>query len=592
MISFLNNIIKKLNNIYLKKKLIILYTVCGILPITILSLFLVSETRERLLALSDTQIQSNNQTNRSMLLSVTSLATSISKIIASDTDLLKIISTNYTEKNDVYTAYRNFKLLNEFIDNHIEISDIRIYINNPSVVSSGRYYKITEDIRKTEWYQTLSQNQSEITWINTDLFSNDAYLYLLRKITIPNSDYYAILAIGISNTYLSLMNHNQLQSTYLSLDDGFVFYSTDKAHIGSLLELSPIKQLRGYSSSLYNFNNEKVIALESTLDAFSSIQTFHIITVSNDYRQIWQTLILITTIILIITFVPLFLFITFSDRYSTRLLKVREQMHKIANGNFKIEDNFLGTDELGQLFQDMKVTITEIQELHQRILKEQKEKDQIALRQQQMQFELLASQVNPHFLFNTLETIRMRALLANQTELNDIIFKLGQTLRYSLETPSTTTTLDNELKHLQDYLEIQHFRFQDKLNYSIQVHPNLNLQKIILIPFILQPIVENAVIHGFATKKKGGKIEINVFTRNNNLIISVSDNGCGIPKERLETLNKELASYKDTINSSHIGIHNVNNRIKLYYGHEYGLHIESIEGKGTVVTIQIPYKEV
>ena len=589
---FLNNISKILNNIYLKKKLIFLYTVCAVVPIAVLSIFLLSETKERLLALSDSQIQSNNQTNRSMLMSVTSLATSISKIIASDNDLLKIISTDYINQNDVFTAYRNFTLLNEFSNNHVEITDIRIYINNPSVASSGSYYLITDDIKDTDWYHTLSQNRTEITWIHTDSFSNDASLYLMRKITIPNSDYYAILAIGISNTYLSLINHDQLQSTYLSLDDGYVFYSTDKEYIGKVLRLYPLKNLRNYFSSLYKFNDRKILAMESTLNAFSSKQIFHITTISNDYQQIMKTLIIISGIIVIVTLVPLLLFVSFSNRYSSRLMIVREQMHKIAGGNLKIEDYYLGTDELGQLFQDMKATITEIQELHERILKEQKEKDQIALRQQQMQFELLASQINPHFLFNTLETIRMHALLANQTELNNIIFKLGQTLRYLLETPSTTTTLDKELKHLEDYLEIQHFRFQDKLNYSIHVHPNLNLHRIVLLPFILQPIVENAVKHGFSTKKRGGMIKINVFTRNNNLIITISDNGCGIPAEKLEELKRELSLVKDTIAAPHIGLNNVNNRIKLYYGHEYGLHIDSVEGEGTTVTVLIPYKEV
>jgi len=589
---FLNNISKRMNNIYLKKKLIILYTLCAILPITVLSLYLLTETRERLLALSDSQIQSNNQTNRSMLMSVTSLATSISKIIASDEDLLRIISTEYTDQKDVYSDYRDFTLLNEFISNHVEIADIRLYISNPTVASSGRYYQITEKTKRTDWYLTLSQNQAEITWIHTDSISNDAILYLLRKITIPNSSNYAILAIGISNSYFSLINHDQLQSTYLTLDDGYIFYSTDKTYIGKFLNLTPLEKLRGYSSSIYKFNNSRIMAMESTLNAFSSKQIFHITTISNDYQQIMKTLIIISGIIVIVTLVPLLLFVSFSNRYSSRLMIVREQMHKIAGGNLKIEDYYLGTDELGQLFQDMKATITEIQELHERILKEQKEKDQIALRQQQMQFELLASQINPHFLFNTLETIRMHALLANQTELNNIIFKLGQTLRYLLETPSTTTTLDKELKHLEDYLEIQHFRFQDKLNYSIHVHPNLNLHRIVLLPFILQPIVENAVKHGFSTKKRGGMIKINVFTRNNNLIITISDNGCGIPAEKLEELKRELSLVKDTIAAPHIGLNNVNNRIKLYYGHEYGLHIDSVEGEGTTVTVLIPYKEV
>lgn len=592
MKDFKNNISKKLNSIGLKKKLLILYFACAVLPITVLSLFLISETKERLLSLSDSQIQSNNQANRSMLLSVTSLATSISNIIASDAELLKMVSTEYTNQNDVYTSYRNFTLINEFIKNHVELSDIRIYIDNPGVFSSGRFYQITEETKEADWYKVLTQSRAEITWIHTDDFVSDASLYLLRKIVIPNSNYYAILTIGISNTYFSLINHNQLQSTYLTLDDGYIFYSTDKMHIGSYMEITPLLTLRNYTSSLYEFNNSKVLAMESNVKAFYSKQTFYITTISDDYQRIMQTLIIITIIILIVTLVPLFLFVSFSNRYSRRLLTVREQMHQIARGNLKIEDTFMGSDELGLLFQDMKATITEIQELHKQILKEQMEKDQFAQMQQQMQFKLLSSQINPHFLFNTLETIRMHALLANQTELNHIIFKLGQTLRYSLETTSTTTTLANELKYLEDYLEIQHFRFQDKLTYSIQIHPNLNLQRISLLPFTLQPIVENSFKHGFTGKQKGGRIEINVLTRNHNLIISISDNGCGIPNEQLEQLNMDLSVYKETITGSHIGMLNVNNRIKLFYGHEYGLHMESNIGEGTIVTVQLPYNEV
>ena len=267
-------------------------------------------------------------------------------------------------------------------------------------------------------------------------------------------------------------------------------------------------------------------------------------------------------------------------------------MHQIAQGNLSIEGEFIGNDELGELFRDMKTTITGIQELHLQILTKQKETDQLALRQQQIQFELLASQINPHFLFNTLETIRMHALLSNQTELNNIILKLGQTLRYALDAPASSTTLAKALEYLESYLEIQHFRFQDKLNYSIQIHPNLNPKNCSILPFLLQPIVENSVIHSFSTKKKGGKISISVLLRNGELFISISDNGCGIPSDKLEEMNTTLSAYRETVSTSHIGIHNVNNRIKLHYGEDYGLYFESIPGQGTTATIKLPYKEV
>ena len=592
MKRFWHTLTQKLNNIYLKKKLFLFYTFCAILPVTILGIFLITDTKEKMMNLADSQISAANQANRNMLMSVTSLTTSIANIIASDDSLHTIISTEYSDSNEVYSAYRNFTLLEEFSNNHAEITDLRLYIDNPTLVSSGKYHTITPEIKNTDWYLALSQNPAETTWIDTSSFSSAANLYLLRKITLPNSKNYAVLVIGISNNYLSSMNHNRQQATYLTLSDNIVFYSTNKEKTGDLLQITLQSDLPDYASSNYLLNGKKVLGLESTLKVFSSSETFHIITISHDNRQITQTLLVISAIIIILAIVPLLLFTAFSNTYTRRLLAVREQMHQIAQGNLSIEGEFIGNDELGELFRDMKTTITGIQELHLQILTKQKETDQLALRQQQIQFELLASQINPHFLFNTLETIRMHALLSNQTELNNIILKLGQTLRYALDAPASSTTLAKALEYLESYLEIQHFRFQDKLNYSIQIHPNLNPKNCAVLPFILQPIVENSVIHGFSTKKKGGKISINVLLRNGELVISISDNGCGIPSDKLEEMNTALASYRENVSTSHIGIHNVNNRIKLHYGEEYGLSFESVPEQGTTATIKIPYKEV
>lgn len=592
MKRFLQTLIHNINNLYLKKKLFLFYLFCAILPVTVLGIFLITDTKEKMMTLSDSQISAANQANRNMLMSVTSLTTSIANIIAADDSLHDIISGTYHSSNEVYTAYRNFSLLEEFGNNHAEITDLRLYISNPGLVSSGKYHSITDEVKATDWYRAISKNPAETSWIYTDSFSTAANLYLLRKITLPNSKNYAVLVIGISNNYLSSMNHNSRQATYLTLSDSIVFFSTNKEKTGTSMQLTLQSDLPDYAASRYLLDGNKVFGLESTLKVFSSSETFHIITISNDNRQITQTLCVISAIIVIVALVPLLLFTAFSNTYTRRLLTVREQMHQIAQGNLSIDGEFIGTDELGELFRDMKTTITGIQELHLQILTKQKEKDQLALRQQQIQFELLASQINPHFLFNTLETIRMHALLSNQTELNNIILKLGQTLRYALDAPASSTTLAKALEYLESYLEIQHFRFQDKLNYSIQIHPNLNKKNCSILPFLLQPLVENSVIHGFSTKKKGGKITVNVLLRNGELVISICDNGCGISPEKLEEMNTALSSYRETVSTSHIGIHNVNNRIKLHYGEDYGLHFESILGQGTTATIKIPHKEV
>jgi len=268
MKKFLQSITQKLNNLYLKKKLFLFYTFCAILPVTILGIYLITDTKEKMMELTDSQITATNQANRNMLMSVTSLTTSIANIIASDESLQTLIATEYSTPNDVYTAYRNFSLLEEFSNNHAEITDLRLYISNSSLVSSGKYYAITPELENTEWYQELSGHPAETSWIYTDSFSSAANLYLLRKITLPESKNFAVLVIGISNNYLSSMNHNSRQVTYLTLNDNIVFYSTDKEAAGQPLMLTLQSDLPDYTTSNYLLNGHKVFGQESTLKVF------------------------------------------------------------------------------------------------------------------------------------------------------------------------------------------------------------------------------------------------------------------------------------------------------------------------------------
>ena len=583
---------RKLNDIHLKKKLILLYSVCGVLPALILSVILLIGTHSRLLNLTNSQIYSDNQANRSTLSAVTNMATAISKIIASDERMSLLISNTFAKEEDVYAAYRDFTLPDDFTQNYAEIADIKVYIDNPSLVSSNRYQQIDSTTMSTSWYQELQKSQSEICWVYDGSLSHDAHLHLVRKVILPQTKQYAILIISVSDNYLSSINTNRQQTTFISLENGPILFSTTKEGAGQILKLEHIKDYKDRVASLYRYENDKVLAYESTLKSVSSIQAFHITTISYDYSRIHQILTMIGLITLLVAMVPFLLFFYFSNNYSERLLTIRSHMHQISRGKLQLEDDFMGKDELGELFDDMKTTIDGIQKLHLQILTKQKEKDQIALKQQQMQFELLASQINPHFLFNTLETIRMHALLEGQVELNSIILKLGQTLRYALDAPASTTTLASALEYLESYLEIQHFRFQDKLNYEIHVHPSLEPRRVLMLPFLLQPIVENAVIHGFATKKKGGKITIDALLKNQTVIIHITDNGQGIEPEKLSALSESLSTCHEEITTTHIGMTNVNDRIKLHYGSNYGVTVSSTVGQGTTVTIQIPYNEV
>ena len=214
---------------------------------------------------------------------------------------------------------------------------------------------------------------------------------------------------------------------------------------------------------------------------------------------------------------------------------------------------------------------------------------------------MLASQINPHFLYNTLETLRMKAFTAGDREVATGIKLLGKMLRYVLVNIGTTyTTLASELEHIETYIKIQKIRFDDRVNYSLTVDDGIDTGKYMLLPLLLQPIVENAVVHGLEGVDGTGYIQIHVYERCTSeeeaegvietgkyLIIDVTDNGNGMTVQQLESVKKSMTEDSISKHSS-IGMSNIDQRIKLCYGDGYGIDIQSTEGEGTKVTVILP----
>lgn len=585
----MNSFYGKLNNLKIKNQLLITFFLFGMVPFLGLIIFLNFNFYKQLLIYNDTKILSDNRTTRNVLMDVSNLTTNVSKLIASSDSVLELTTKDFSNTKDIYRSYLNFIRRDTFNNEYVEIADIHLYISNPSMISVGRCTLIDSNIMKTTWYQELILSKQKYAWVYNNSSSSDANLYLLKYIRYATSSNYAILAIGISNTYLSSMCDDLYNTTFISLDDDMVIFSNRDHLVGKNLILPINESLEYLSSYKSEYKNEDVLAYDAIYKPSNSDNYFKITTVSYDKEYIIQMLMFMFIITTIALSLPMLLFIKFSNFYSSRLLTIRKQMHKIAQGDLDISDEVHGQDELGQLYIDMHTTITGIQSLHDNILNEQLEKDSLKLLQQQTQFELLSSQINPHFLFNTLETIRMKALINHQTEIDAIIIKLGKILRYSLSHSSSINKLSMELEYIEAYLEIQHFRFENKINYEIHIQPQLDPEKVSILSLLMQPIVENAIIHGFATKKRAGVINISVLVRNNNLMIMISDNGCGIPEDQLAKLLTSLETSKKTSESSHIGLKNIQHRIKLQYGETYGLSITSTVQKGTTVIIEIPY---
>ncbi|MBQ4186199.1 MAG: sensor histidine kinase [Clostridiales bacterium] len=218
-------------------------------------------------------------------------------------------------------------------------------------------------------------------------------------------------------------------------------------------------------------------------------------------------------------------------------------------------------------------------------IEEQVKEEQKLLRK--AEFDLLQSQINPHFLYNTLDAIVWSAEAGNQKQVVSMVGNLSDFFRLSLNKGKENVLIREELQHVRSYLEIQYIRYQDILTFEINVPEEFNEYKIPKLT--IQPIVENALYHGIKNKRGGGKITIYAEEKRDHFTIVVEDTGKGMDEERLRQVRKAIRDGTPEKNVVY-GLYNVNERIRLNFGEGYGIHLESVLNKGTRVRIRLPKK--
>lgn len=222
----------------------------------------------------------------------------------------------------------------------------------------------------------------------------------------------------------------------------------------------------------------------------------------------------------------------------------------------------------------------------QQLMAEMKAKAELEKLLRETEYKTLQAQINPHFLFNCLNTISQVALIEGASKTQDLIYAISDILRSLLKHPHKIITLREELEYVKDYLLIQQARFGDriKVNYKID-DETLGAR---LPRFTLQPLVENAMVHGLEPKIEGGTLTIEAQKCDQNVIIDLTDTGVGIPDTKMNNILK-AKSYDQNENVTSLGINNVHQRIQYYFGSQYGLNINSTLGKGCQVTVTVPF---
>ena len=247
-----------------------------------------------------------------------------------------------------------------------------------------------------------------------------------------------------------------------------------------------------------------------------------------------------------------------------------------------------GCLEIQEIEEEFSGMVTGIDALNQKIFENTAHMYELELQKKEAELSYLRGQVDPHFLYNTLEVLRRQAIAKDAPELAQMAIDMGTIFRYSAK-GSPVVTLKEEVAITRSYVRIQENRFMGRLKVFFMIPENL--QKLEVMKMLLQPLVENAVCHGIEPKKEGGSVFIGARKEGDALLLTVKDDGVGIPEEKLREIREKLeAACQDT--SRHVGIFNTQARIRLMYGPEYGIEIESSEGDGTSIFLKVPAKEM
>lgn len=429
-------------------------------------------------------------------------------------------------------------------------------------------------VENKEWYKKTLEINGKLFWyVNNDfgkqMISVSRLVFDVKNFTKPIAVISVDMDMSKIASIISDIDLGKSSKIYIIDDKGKPVYSEDNSYLYKY----GLKMYGNNSgNSLITVNGNKMMVIYNTLQNGWKLIGMVSLDELNEKARVIRNLIYITALLSLATASLISLY--FSHSISYPIIELASEMKKAENGDFNMHIGEKWSGEIGVLYSSFNYMIKKINELiHEVYLSKIKEKD--------AELKALQAQINPHFLYNTLDSINWIAIEHKIPEISKIVNSLASILRYSINKGNDISTVEKEINHVESYIIIQKIRFKDKFEADFNIDKRILPYK--TIKLILQPLVENAVIHGIESYEGKGEILINGYlSEEGNIIFEVINNGNLID---LDLVNDILNTPAD--DRENYGIKNVNERIKLYYGNQYGLNYQIMNSR-TIASITIP----
>ncbi|MDX8044558.1 sensor histidine kinase [Gracilibacillus sp. S3-1-1] len=580
-----------IEQVKVKHKLLGIYLIVTAIPVLLVGAYLNYSTRDIVLNHSLSEAESNVDKLEMRLQTTFNRVISIADMVYINQNMKQLLEDEYASTLDMYNAYNQYPVFNDFLQYYDEIETIQFFMNKDMITDSHFIYA-DSIVKQEKWYQEAIAKNGRISWVYMeDYWTGKDYLALTRAVYGQNNELLGVLALYVSNDMLKSIVEGEPYPAFITLDNDVIVYSTDSKSIGKKTTFLSQESQASESYILDTEYEEEHVKInvhdfqpDQSLDNRFQIATvIPVEAVMKEPNEIYTQGLLVIIGVLTVSIMLIGVFIR---SFHKRIQQLRTTMYQVAKGDFQIQKDIHGHDEISEVYRDLMTTSQSIQKIINEVYIHKIKEEKWKRKQKEMDFKMLASQINPHFLYNTLEMIRMKAILNEDREVAKIVKILSKMMRSALERTDRPVPITVEIDLINHYLEIQKLRFGDKFRYQLEIEDMVT--QYYIFPLLIQPIVENAIIHGLEPKEDKGFIKILLKEQDEHIQVEVKDNGVGMTKESVREIRYRLDDDEYHSDGQRIGLHNVHQRLRLYYGEKYGLDLESMEGLGTTMIVTIP----
>lgn len=574
-----------LNNIKIKKKIFLLYFYCVMIPLVvtdtvIFGMFLHDEREAR-----KTRLKNTVKSVEYILNSGAEEAAALSENIYFNKYINEFLNEEFTSGLDYYNQYQEL-LKDSLFESSLGTSNaiITMYTDNPTIVNGGKFWKI-QNIEDEAWYQEFKKSGQEMQMyfyyediLRTNLKSPRKVSFVRKLNRYKRDPYEKLLKIDLD--YIGI-NETLLMSNYedeIYVCDGENIIFSNLYHTNIWQDFEKITDVRRKDGEYV----EKISLFGQELEIYAVPQEENIFQGMMKHGPAIILLIALNILIPYAMMRPLRR--TFTDRLEilNKTLSYRNQ------GKMEEIQGIQGTDEIAFLMRNYNSMVKENNHLIETVYKSRLKQQEINIARQKAELLALHGQINPHFLFNVLENIRMRSVLKREYETAEMIEQLSIMERQYVEWGTDVLTIQEESQFVESYLKLQKYRFGNRLSYSIEVEEecrDYKIPKLSLVTF-----VENACVHGIEDKAAPCWIFVKVYRKQEILYMEIEDTGSGISEEYLSVLRDRMehASIEMLKQKGRVGVINACLRLKMYTDGNVKFMLDSEEHVGTIVTISVP----